>query len=126
MIDHCGILVAKEQFDDIVKFYVATLEPLGYKKLHEYAGMAVGLGEDGADFWIGAKGDAGGPSDRHIAFRAKDRATVKKFYDAAMTAGAKDNGEPGPRAHYHENYYGAFILDPLGNNIEACCHHPEV
>ncbi|OQX68780.1 MAG: hypothetical protein B6A08_08800 [Sorangiineae bacterium NIC37A_2] len=61
----------------------------------------------------------------HIAFRAENRAQVRAFYEAALRAGGTDNGPPGPRPHYHENYYGAFVLDPDGHNIEACCHDPE-
>jgi predicted lactoylglutathione lyase len=61
----------------------------------------------------------------HIAFAAKNRTDVDRFYQAALEAGAKDNGKPGVRKDYHENYYGAFVLDPDGHNIEACCHKPE-
>jgi predicted lactoylglutathione lyase len=60
----------------------------------------------------------------HIAISAKDRATVDAFYKAAISAGGRDNGRPGIRAHYHSNYYGAFVLDPDGHNIEAVCHAP--
>jgi catechol 2,3-dioxygenase-like lactoylglutathione lyase family enzyme len=60
----------------------------------------------------------------HVAIVAKDRATVEAFYQAAMAAGGRDNGAPGIRAHYHPNYYGAFVLDPDGHNIEAVCHAP--
>ena len=60
----------------------------------------------------------------HVAIVAKDRATVDAFYKAAMAAGGRDNGAPGIRAHYHPNYYGAFVLDPDGHNIEAVCHAP--
>ena len=60
----------------------------------------------------------------HIAFRAASRSIVDAFYEAAIAAGGTDNGGPGVRAHYHEHYYGAFVLDPDGHNIEACCHEP--
>ena len=62
---------------------------------------------------------------QHLAFQAKDRATVDAFYAAAMAAGGRDNGGPGLRPHYHPNYYAAFVFDPDGNNIEAVCHKPE-
>lgn len=75
------------------------------------------------DFWI-HEGEPQSPRV-HIAFRAENRAQVRAFYEAAIRAGGTDNGPPGPRPHYHENYYGAFVLDPDGHNIEACCHDPE-
>jgi predicted lactoylglutathione lyase len=59
-----------------------------------------------------------------VAFRAKGRVDVRAFYDAAMAAGGTDNGAPGPREHYHEHYYGGFVRDPDGHNVEACCHEP--
>ena len=72
------------------------------------------------DFWV----HEGTPQKPHvhIAFRADNRALVDAFYQAALAAGGKDNGPPGPRPHYHKDYYGAFVLDPDGHNIEACCH----
>jgi catechol 2,3-dioxygenase-like lactoylglutathione lyase family enzyme len=73
------------------------------------------------DFWIGS----GSPRDSiHVAFRAANRALVDAFYKAAISAGGRDNGAPGLRPHYHPNYYGAFVLDPDGHNIEAVCHDP--
>ena len=82
-----------------------------------------GFGANGKpDFWIGGEGGLNKPL--HVAIVAKDRATVDAFYKAAMAAGGRDNGAPGIRAHYHPNYYGAFVLDPDGHNIEAVCHTP--
>jgi catechol 2,3-dioxygenase-like lactoylglutathione lyase family enzyme len=75
-----------------------------------------------AEFWI-SQGTPNTPR-LHIAFRASNRAAVDAFYQAAIAAGGKDNGAPGPRPHYHANYYGAFVLDPDGHNIEAVCHNP--
>ena len=134
MIDHIG-LRARDAADvqRLKAFYVKALEPLGYTVIMEFAAEAnigyigVGLGVDGKpDFWIGTA--TGAPSDpsghMHLAFVAKDRPTVDAFYRAAMAAGAKDNGEPGPRPHYHATYYGAFVVDPAGNNLEAVCHRP--
>jgi catechol 2,3-dioxygenase-like lactoylglutathione lyase family enzyme len=85
------------------------------------AGAHAGFGsKDKAFFWIGDHGKPGGSA--HIAFVADSREKVDAFYKAALKAGGKDNGAPGLRPHYHENYYGAFVFDPDGNNIEAVCH----
>jgi catechol 2,3-dioxygenase-like lactoylglutathione lyase family enzyme len=119
MIDHTGYLVT--DLDKSVEFYTKALAPLGYEKLMAFPGVA-GFGENKKpDFWLAA----GTPTDKiHIAFRAKGRAEVKAFYDAAIAAGGKDNGPPGTRPRYHEHYYGAFVLDPDGHNVEAVCHEP--
>jgi catechol 2,3-dioxygenase-like lactoylglutathione lyase family enzyme len=74
------------------------------------------------DFWL-HQGTPQRPRV-HVAFRADSRAVVDAFYKAAMAAGGTDNGPPGLRPHYHKDYYGAFVLDPDGHNIEACCHAP--
>jgi len=120
MIDHLGITVT-----DVAKsktFYAAALAPLDYGVIMEIAGVGAGLGVDGKpDFWI-SQGEPVRPT--HVAFRAKDRATVDAFYEAAMAAGGRDNGKPGLREQYHPSYYGAFVLDPDGHNIEAVCHNP--
>ena len=76
-----------------------------------------------AFFWIGTR-DAF-ETGAHVAFAAPDRATVDRFHEVAIAAGGKDNGRPGLRPHYHANYYGAFVLDPDGHNIEAVCHMPQ-
>jgi catechol 2,3-dioxygenase-like lactoylglutathione lyase family enzyme len=116
MIDHIGIPVS-----DVARskqFFVTALAPLGYKVIMD-VGEAVGMGaEAGPDFWFG-KAKPGSPS--HIAFSASDRSLVDAFYRAAIAAGGRDNGKPGIRAQYHPNYYGAFVFDPDGNNIEAVC-----
>jgi catechol 2,3-dioxygenase-like lactoylglutathione lyase family enzyme len=119
MIDHLGIGVT--DFERSVAFYTKALAPLGYTLIMKFDGQAAGFGIDGKpDFWIGP---APSVTDKiHVAFRAKGRAAVRDFYAAAIAAGAKDNGEPGLRPHYHENYYGGFVLDPDGHNIEAACH----
>jgi catechol 2,3-dioxygenase-like lactoylglutathione lyase family enzyme len=120
MIDHTGIGVS-----DLARsraFYERALEPLGYALLMEW-GMHAGFGvPPKPDFWIG-QGRANDPP-LHVAFRAKDRATVDAFFQAALAAGGRDNGAPGLRPHYHPQYYGAFVLDPDGHNIEAVCHEP--
>jgi len=117
MIDHMGILVAN--LDASVAFYTKALAPLGYvlvTRFEQFAGFGV-AGKP--DFWIGV----GKPTDKiHVAFRAKGRNDVRAFYEAAMAAGGTDNGPPGVREIYHPNYYGAFVRDPDGHNIEAVCH----
>jgi len=119
MLDHIGLAVSDVAASK--SFFQAALAPLGYKVLMDF-GDAVGLGQDRPDFWI-AKGAA--TTKSHIAFAAANRATVKAFYDAAIAVGGKDNGAPGLRPQYHPNYFGAFVLDRDGNNIEAVCHQPE-
>lgn len=117
MIDHISLRVS--EFERSKAFFAAALAPLGYTVIMEFPGVA-GLGEGGKpDFWIGA--GPTGPS-AHIAFAASSRDLVDAFYKAAIEAGGKDNGAPGPRPQYHPGYYGAFVLDPDGNNIEAVCH----
>jgi catechol 2,3-dioxygenase-like lactoylglutathione lyase family enzyme len=126
MIDHIGFPVS--DYTRARDFYLKALAPLGYTLImevqqNEHDAPAAGFGRDGKpDFWIG--GEGGLAKAVHIAIVADDRATVDAFYAAAMAAGAKDNGAPGVRAHYHPNYYGAFVLDPDGHNIEAVCHKP--
>ena len=119
MLDHITLIVT--DYARAKKFYEAALKPLNYSALMEF-GPSSGFGEAGKpDFWIAA-GKPGSIS--HVAFTAKDRKTVDAFYKAAIAAGGKDNGKPGLREQYHPNYYGAFIFDPDGHNIEAVCHTP--
>jgi catechol 2,3-dioxygenase-like lactoylglutathione lyase family enzyme len=91
--------------------------------LMEPAPQVGGFGGDSPFFWI-AKRDRGPDSGVHVAFTAEDRETVDAFHAAALGAGGNDNGGPGTREIYHPNYYGAFVLDPDGNNVEAVCHTP--
>jgi catechol 2,3-dioxygenase-like lactoylglutathione lyase family enzyme len=85
---------------------------------------AAGLGRDGKpSFWLSAEGQTRPPL--HVAFVTDSRAAVDAFYKAALAAGGTDNGPPGVRAHYHPNYYGAFVRDLEGHNVEAVCHKPE-
>ena len=126
MIDHIGFPVS--DYDRSMAFYTAALAPLGYGLIMEveqteHDAKAAGFGTDGKpDFWIGGEGGIGKPL--HIAIVATDRAAVDAFYRAALAAGGQDNGAPGLRAHYHPTYYGAFVRDPDGHNIEAVCHAP--
>jgi catechol 2,3-dioxygenase-like lactoylglutathione lyase family enzyme len=120
MIDHIGVSVSN--LEKSTEFYKKALAPLGYELLRSFGDMASGFGvKPKPDFWIG-KGEV--KHHVHVAFRASGRAEVRAFYEAAMAAGATDNGPPGPRPHYHEHYYGAFVKDPDGHNIEAVCHEP--
>jgi catechol 2,3-dioxygenase-like lactoylglutathione lyase family enzyme len=124
MIDHIGLSVS--DYERGKAFYTAALAPLAYALVMEVreAGPWAGFGAGGKpDFWIG-RGEATAPR-LHVAFRANDRATVRAFHAAAIKAGAKDNGPPGLRPEYHPNYYGAFVIDPDGHNLEAVCHDPE-
>jgi len=117
MLDHIGIGATNPQTSKA--FYEAALEPLGIAVIKDF-GSAVGFGSGGKPyFWIGK---AESTTRAHVAFTAPDRKTVDTFYAAAIAAGGRDHGKPGIRAEYHPNYYGAFVLDPDGHNIEAVCH----
>ena len=120
MIDH--IMVRVKNYQASRDFYDKLLPTIGYQRLMEF-GSGAGYGTNGMPaFWIGGEGE---PHPRiHLAFSAKDRASVDAFYAMALKLGAKSDGAPGVREHYHPNYYGAFVLDPDGHNIEAVCHLP--
>ncbi len=124
-IDHMGLSVS--DFGRAKAFYVAALKPLGGGVIMEFPEGTVGpfamagLGVAGKPFFWITTGDKTAPHV-HVAFRAETREQVDQFYAAAMQAGGTDNGPPGLRLHYHANYYGAFVLDPDGHNIEAVCH----
>lgn len=127
MIDHTGLNVSNVKLSR--KFYEEALAPLGYKLLIEvplqYTNGAAVIGygvPPKPDFWI-HEATPNKPSI-HMAFRADNRQQVDAFYQAAIKAGGKDNGAPGLRPIYHKDYYGAFVLDPDGHNIEAVCHEP--
>jgi catechol 2,3-dioxygenase-like lactoylglutathione lyase family enzyme len=128
MLDHIGLSVA--DFERAKAFYQAALKPLGLGAIMEVTAEETGgdahagFGENNkAFFWIGTGAKPRGGT--HVAFTAKTRAEVEAFYRAALAAGGRDNGAPGLRPEYHPNYYGAFVFDPDGNNIEAVCHRPE-
>jgi catechol 2,3-dioxygenase-like lactoylglutathione lyase family enzyme len=119
-LDHIGFTVA--DFPKSKAFYLAVLAPLGMRVVSEGEGWVL-LGTDGrAELWLGG-GTA--PAPIHLAFKARTRQAVQEFHAAALAAGGRDNGAPGIRGHYHPNYYGAFVLDPDGHNIEAVCHQVE-
>ena len=116
MLDHVSLRVADHARSQA--FYDAALKPLGLSRVFSMD-VSSGYGDSRPFFWIGL-GETSGYC--HVAFSAPDNATVDAFYAAALAAGARDNGPPGLRAHYHPGYYGAFVLDPDGHNIEAVCH----
>lgn len=128
MLDHVGIPVSN--YERSKEFYMLALKPLGYGLIIEVSSKETG-GDNQAgfgagkrpQFWIGAGKPIKGRV--HFAFTARSRNAVRAFYDAALKAGGKDNGAPGLRPHYHDNYFGAFVLDPDGQNIEAVCHDAE-
>lgn len=127
MLDHVGLAVS--DFRRARDFYDRALAPLSIAVVMEVGpeqtggSSHAGFGSEGRPyFWIG---DGAAPSGRtHVAFAAPDRAAVDAFHAAALAAGGTDNGAPGLRPHYHSDYYGAFVLDPDGNNVEAVCHRP--
>lgn len=127
-LDHIGLGVS--DYEAAKTFYAAALAPLRMSKLQEWGPAETGsysVAGFGADdhpfFWISSEGKTA--PHVHVAFRAESRAQVDAFHAAALAAGGKDNGAPGIRELYHPNYYGAFVLDPDGHNIEAVCHKPE-
>ena len=135
MIDHIGLTV--RDLDASRAFYDAAFAPLGIdvvmsvsaEETGDYGHLGYGPRADGRDiqagkpsFWIGGGETLTGPM--HVAFTAGTRAAVDAFHAAALAAGGRDNGPPGVRPHYHPNYYGAFVLDPDGRNVEAVCHAP--
>jgi catechol 2,3-dioxygenase-like lactoylglutathione lyase family enzyme len=129
MIDH--LTTYATDFEATKRFYAAVLAPLGHALAVEMVASwdpeyptrrMCAFGPGRPIFWIAEVKQASSP--RHLAFAAAARPAVDAFHAAGLAAGAKDNGAPGPRAVYHPNYYGAFLLDPDGNNVEAVCHRP--
>jgi catechol 2,3-dioxygenase-like lactoylglutathione lyase family enzyme len=125
MIDHTGIHVS--DFESSKKFYSEALGAIGYTLIVEFPASVTGhadvagFGENGKpDFWV----ISGAPNKPplHVAFRCNNRDAVDAFHKAALAAGGSDNGKPGLRPHYHPNYYGAYVHDADGHNIEAVCH----
>jgi catechol 2,3-dioxygenase-like lactoylglutathione lyase family enzyme len=124
VIDH--LTVGVSDLETSRRFYIQALEPLGFGEIGPWSAarreISFGL-EDANDFAISEDYEVGG--QLHIAFAADTRAQVDAFHTAALAAGGRDNGQPGPRPEYAENYYGAFVLDPDGHNVEAVCHAPD-
>jgi catechol 2,3-dioxygenase-like lactoylglutathione lyase family enzyme len=122
MLDHIGLRT--KQLKEMFAFYEAVLAPLGYSKQKDF-GVAAGFGKPGQHpLWIGQGEGETSTSSVHLALTAESRAAVDAFHRVALENGGTDNGPPGIRPQYHENYYGAFVIDPDGNNLEAVCHKP--
>ncbi len=123
MLDHLSVQCA-----DVVAsaaFYDRVLAPLGGQRVMDF-GPVIGYGVgDQPTFWVGPTGPAGPHHDLHIAFAAADRASVQAFFEAAVGSGAEVLHEPREWPEYHAGYYGAFVRDPDGNNVEAVCHRPD-
>jgi catechol 2,3-dioxygenase-like lactoylglutathione lyase family enzyme len=123
MLDHLSIQCADA--DASAAFYDAVLRPLGGTRIMEFNGV-IGYGVPPMpDFWIGPQETGTGFRESHIAFSAGDRATVDQFFAAAQQLGSEILHEPRLWPEYHPNYYGVFVRDPDGNNVEAVCHRPE-
>ncbi len=122
MLDHLGLNVT--DYERSKAFYAAALAPLGLGLLYEPVPGVGGFGEGQKPFFWIATGRGAPQTGVHVAFAVADRATVDAFHAAALAAGATDNGPPGVRELYHPTYYGAYVLDPDGNNVEAVCHGP--
>jgi catechol 2,3-dioxygenase-like lactoylglutathione lyase family enzyme len=120
-LDHVGLDVS--DYERSKAFYERALAPLGMTLMMEPVTRVGGFGGEFPFFWI-AQRDRGPDSGTHVAFRVEERESVDAFHAAALEAGATDNGGPGLREIYHPSYYGAFVLDPDGNNVEAVCHKP--
>jgi catechol 2,3-dioxygenase-like lactoylglutathione lyase family enzyme len=123
MLDHVGVNCS--DISAAAAFYDPVLGALGYSRVMEF-GEHIGYGAGKPDFWISRQpeeGPAAGPNrEIHVAFQAQDAAAVRSFFEAAVAAGAEVLHEPRLWPEYHEAYYGAFVRDPDGNNVEAVCH----
>ena len=122
MLDHLSIQVRDVAAS--AAFYDAVLAPVGGRRLMQF-GDVIGYGTDRPKFWLGPTTTPGEAREAHIAFRAPDRAAVKAFHDAAVAAGAEVLHAPRLWPEYHSTYFGAFVRDPDGNNVEAVCHAPD-
>jgi len=122
VLDHLSIQVA--DFATSSAFYDTVLATVGGRRILDF-GEVVGYGVDFPTFWIGVEASPMPMKEVHIAFTAPDRASVIAFRDAAVAAGAEVLHEPRVWPEYHPNYFGAFVRDPDGNNVEAVCHQPE-
>ena len=122
MIDHVSIQCA--DLEASAAFYDAVLAPLGGRRILD-VGDAIGYGTEFPDFWLGRQSTGEGFRESHLAFTAPSRMAVDEFFAAAVERGAEVLHEPRVWPEYHQHYYGAFVRDPDGNNVEAVCHVPE-
>jgi catechol 2,3-dioxygenase-like lactoylglutathione lyase family enzyme len=122
MIDHVSVQCA--DLAASAAFYDAVLAPLGGRRVLEHD-LAIGYGADFPQFWIGVRSSGSGFRESHLAFAAADRGAVDAFFGVAVERGADVLHEPRLWPEYHPAYYGAFVRDPDGNNVEAVCHKPE-
>jgi catechol 2,3-dioxygenase-like lactoylglutathione lyase family enzyme len=122
MLDHLSLQCA--DVASTAAFYDTVLAPLGGRRMMDF-GSVVGYGTDRPTFWLGPSTGVGESREVHVAFAAADRAVVRAFFEAAVGAGAEVLHEPRIFPEYHPDYYGGFVRDPDGNNVEACCHLPE-
>jgi catechol 2,3-dioxygenase-like lactoylglutathione lyase family enzyme len=122
MLDHLSIQCRDSEA--AARFYDTVLASLGGKRILDF-GPVIGYGVEFPDFWIGPLAEGSDNRPVHIAFTASDRAAVRAFFGAAVSAGAEVLHEPRVWPEYHPNYYGAFVRDPDGNNVEAVSHRPE-
>jgi catechol-2,3-dioxygenase len=132
IIDHFSIYCPETQYEAVTAFYTKILHPLGIVKVLDqpnFIGFGKGPGgEPGFEIFREAPDDHGSSPPRlgiHFAFVADTRSAVRDFYEAALQAGAKPNGKPGLRPQYTPTYYAAFVIDPIGNGIEAVCQTEE-
>jgi catechol 2,3-dioxygenase-like lactoylglutathione lyase family enzyme len=124
MFDHVGVNV--RDYEASRAFYEQALAPLGYRiamAFDEWKAAGFGPSVDKPEFWISQREPF--TTGTHVAFQCEDRSTVDAFHQAAVAAGGSDNGPPGVREIYHPTYYGAYVMDLDGNNVEAVCHKPE-
>ncbi|XTI95852.1 Glyoxalase/Bleomycin resistance protein/Dihydroxybiphenyl dioxygenase [Cenococcum geophilum] len=119
-LHHFFIYTVPEKFEETAAWYLKALAPLNYVEIMRVPGK-VAMGADSVpEFWVGTKEDVG-KEGTHFAFKAKDQEAVQAFHAAGVAAGGKCNGAPGPRPQYSSTYYAAFVLDPVGNNVESVC-----
>jgi catechol 2,3-dioxygenase-like lactoylglutathione lyase family enzyme len=121
MLDHISIQCA--DLTASATFYDSVLATIGGRRILDM-GDAIGYGQEFPNFWLGRQQTGDGFRESHIAFTASDRASVQTFFDAARQAGAEVLHEPREWPEYHQHYFGAFVRDPDGNNVEAVCHKP--
>jgi len=126
-IDHFSIRVPAEKWDVTKAFYEGALKPLGYEILATFMeGSVIGMGDQHPEFWLTkVDGSVNAGDGTHFAFRAEARKQVDEFHAAGVSSGGTSNGEGGLRPHYGPNYYGSFVHDPIGNNVEVVTRSPE-